>query len=123
MSHEDLDRLQDRTKQFTVSVIRFCEQFEDVRLLRRVIEQLTGAAGSVGSNHRAMRRARSRREFAAKLCIVVEESDESVFWLEVIEAIRPAAAGVTPLLTEAREIRAIFAKARATVREQDSSDS
>ena len=119
MNTEQLDQLEERTKQFTIRVIRFCEQLDGVRVLRRVIDQLTDAAGSVGSNHRAMRRARSRREFVAKLCVVVEESDECVFWLEVTAAIRPGAAGLEALLAESREIRAIFMKARATTRRPD----
>jgi four helix bundle protein len=60
-----------------------------------------------------MRRARSRREFAAKLQIVNEEVDECVYWLELVTR-RPAALPTAQVvLEEARELRAIFAKARA----------
>jgi four helix bundle protein len=114
---EGLDRLEDRTKKFTIDTIRLCIKLEALPGLRSVTWQLTDASGSVGSNHRAMRRARSDREFAAKLQIVNEEIDESVFWLEVVQAVYPDAADELPiLLSEGLELRSIFAKARSTNR-------
>jgi hypothetical protein len=56
------------------------------------------------------------REFAAKLHIVNEEVDECVYWLELITRHTPPPAPGLTLLREARELRAIFAKARATTR-------
>src|SRR5713101_512754 len=106
---EGIDQLEDRTKQFTIRSIRLCAKVEDLSGLRNAAYQLNSAAGSVGANHRAMRRARSNREFAAKLQIVCEESDESVFWLEVIEATcHQFNAEIVSLLSESRELRAIF---------------
>lgn len=116
MNIHDLDALENRTRQFVIRVIKFAAPLESSPGLRYVVQQLIDAAGSVGSNHRAMRRARSQREFMAKLCIVVEESDESVFWLEVIEGVRPSAPDLPGVLAEARALRAIFAKARSTTR-------
>jgi len=80
---ERLDRLEDRTKSFAIEVIKLCVQLERLPGLRQVAWQLTRAAGSVGSNHRAVRRARSAREFAAKLQIVNEEIDECVFGVKL----------------------------------------
>jgi len=81
--------------------------------------QLIDAAGSVGANHRAMRRARSSREFSAKLQIVNEEVDETVFWLEICQAVHPASASaIASALQEGIELRSIFAKARATMRQR-----
>jgi len=84
----------------------------------KVADQLAAAAGSVGANHRAMRRARSRREFSAKLQTVVEEADESVFWLEVSTTVCSDIDDAQRLLDEARQLRAIFVKARSTNRER-----
>jgi hypothetical protein len=61
------------------------------------------------------RRARSTREFAAKLQIVNEDVDEVVLWLEFVATLRSAIA-LGSCLQEARELRAIFAKARLTTR-------
>jgi four helix bundle protein len=112
----DLDLLEARTKQFTVDAITLSIDIEVLPGLRQLAWQFNDAAGSVGSNHGAMRRARSDNEFAAKLQIVNEEIDESVFWLEVAEAIYPGRLkDLPPLLKEAIELRSLFAAARSTM--------
>ncbi len=63
------------------------------------------ACTSVASNFRALCRARSEREKFAKLCIVVEEADETIFWLEMlIEAEFLVIESVDKILNEATEI-------------------
>jgi four helix bundle protein len=114
---EWIDKLEERTKQFAIRVMQLSAAVEKTSGFRDAASQLARAAGSVAANHRATRRARSAREFIAKLHIVCEESDETVLWLEVIEAGCPAHADSTgPLLVEARELRAIFNKSLATAR-------
>jgi four helix bundle protein len=77
--------------------------------------QLVRSATSVGANYRAACRARSRAEFAAKLGVVAEEADESVYWLELIsEGEILAETKVIDLLKEANELTAIFTSARRT---------
>jgi four helix bundle protein len=116
---EGLDQLEARTKQFAIQAIRLCARLEGVTGLRHVAWQLAAASSSVASNHRAMRRARSTREFAAKLQIVNEEVDETAHWLEIAEAILPAPdVELQSLLREAIELRSIFARARATLRDR-----
>ena len=110
------DELQDRTKRFAIDVIKFCSQLDGYRGLRRVADQLVDAAGSVAANHRAMRRARSPREFAAKTHIVLEEADESVLWLEIVDGVAPQVKGTQPLLNEATQLRNLFARTEATAR-------
>ena len=110
------DALEDRTQAFAHSAIDVSVALSTVPGLHKAADQLNQAATSVAANHRAMRRARSDREFAAKLQIVVEESDEAVFWLELAAQRSRPAVDVTPLLKEARELRAIFVKSRATTR-------
>ncbi len=111
-----IDALEQRTRQFTIEVIRYCRGLPRVPGVTKIADQLAAAAGSVGANHRAMRRARSRREFSAKLQTVVEEADEAVFWLEVATNTCQDAEDCRRLLDEAQQLRAIFAKARATNR-------
>jgi four helix bundle protein len=114
----DIAAFENRTQTFNVAIIKLCERLEPYLHLRTVMFQLSDAAGSVGSNHRAVRRARSDREFYAKLCIVSEETDECVYWLEVLEqTCRPWLRATTvELLTEARELRSMFSAARKTTR-------
>ncbi len=107
-----------------------CADLEARRGLRHVAWQLADAAGSVAANHRAMRRARSDREFAAKLQIVDEEVDESVLWFEIAIGVvdrlvagcespgRPSVdrGALLAGLREATELRAIFASAKRRLR-------
>jgi len=110
------DALQDRTQAFADAAIDETVIMETVAGLRNAAQQLNESATSVAANHRAMRRARSDREFAAKLQIVVEEIDESVLWLELSEKRARRAVDLAPLLAEARELRSIFAKSKSTTR-------
>ncbi len=82
---------------------------------RPIGNQLIRSGTSVGANSRAACRGRSKREFIAKLGIVVEEADETCYWLElIIEGQLLAANLVEPLLKEANEITAIMAASRKT---------
>lgn len=75
-----------------------------------ISKQILRSATSVAANYRATGRARSRAEFVSKLGIVVEEADETVFWLELLlRAELLSSAKLTPLMTEAKELLAIFA--------------
>ncbi|MEO6039323.1 MAG: four helix bundle protein [Saprospiraceae bacterium] len=73
-----------RTKKFSVDVYKFCESLPQTNMTRTVIYQLLKSSSSVAANWRAACRHRSQNEFFAKVCIVVEEADESEFWLEFI---------------------------------------
>jgi len=80
--------------------------------------QLADAATSVAANYRAACRGRSRAEFAAKIGVVLEECDESLFWLEICEEKRwGAERGRRTLLVEANELTAIFVQSSVTVRQ------
>ena len=73
-----------------------------------ISRQIIRSASSVAANYRAACRGRSRAEFIAKLGIVEEESDETVFWLEmIIEAGLFEQEKISPLLKEANEIVSI----------------
>ena len=94
----------DRTKRFAVDVIRLCRDLPQTLDAKRVGGQLIDASTSVAANYRAACRARSRPEFIAKLGIVLEESDESLFWLELmVDADLVTHARVQRLLKEADE--------------------
>jgi four helix bundle protein len=109
--------LRDRTKAFAVRVVYVYQALplkSDAQILGK---QLLRSGTAVAANYRAACRARSRAEFAAKIGIVVEEADESVFWLELlVESGIVPAARLNELLGEARELTAIFTASRETVR-------
>jgi four helix bundle protein len=73
-----------RTKQFAIDVVKLVEDLPSGRTGDVIGKQLLRAGTSVGANYRAACRARSRREFIAKMGIVEEEADEAQFWLDVL---------------------------------------
>ncbi len=115
---EWLDQLEARTKKFAVEAIRLGRELEEERLVpRTVVWQFIDCATSVAANHRASRHARSDKELTAKLGVVVEEADESAFWLELIaETASRRPETHASLLREAIELRTIFAKSLWTMR-------
>lgn len=113
------EELKARTKAFAVRVVhlfRALPRSEEGRVIGR---QLLRSASSVAANYRAVCRSRSRAEFAAKMGVVVEEADETVFWLEfVVDAGLMPENRLLPLLKEANELLAIFAASQRTVRKR-----
>jgi four helix bundle protein len=84
---------------------------------RMIGKQVLRAGTSVAANYRAAGRARSKAEFVAKMGVVVEEADETVFWLELlIDAGIVPRARMESLLSEANELLAIFSASHLTAR-------
>lgn len=82
--HEHKD-LKDRTKKFSIRVINLVKQLDNTLGDREIGRQLIRSGMSVGANTRAAFRGRSKKEFIAKLGIVIEEADESSFWMDMLE--------------------------------------
>src|SRR3977135_2378737 len=76
--------LKDRTKCFALTVIHLCRIVPTTQEGRIITRQLLRSATSVAANYRAVCRSRSRADFISKLGIVLEEADESLFWLELL---------------------------------------
>jgi four helix bundle protein len=77
------------------------------------------SASSVGANYRAASRAQSRKAFIAKLAIVEEEADESLFWLEMLEELAVGNPQVLQRLKgEADELVAIIVTSKKTAKEE-----
>lgn len=111
------EQLRDRTKKFALRIIRLFRSFPHSSETQVLGKQLLRSGTSVGANYRAAGRARSRAEFVSKIGIVVEEADETVFWLECLSE-----SGIVKkelldeLLSEANELVAIFAASQRTAR-------
>ncbi len=109
------EMLKTRTRDFCVRIIKMVDVLPKTTSGRTIASQLVRAATSVGANYRAVCRARSDAEFVSKLSIVVEESDECCFWLEIItESGMLDKKQVSALAKEADELTAIFASSRKT---------
>lgn len=106
-----------RTKQFALRIVklfRVLPRSPDAQVMGR---QLFRSVTSVAANYRAVCRARSSAEFLAKMGIVIEEADETVFWLELLTESGIVRAGqMEALLQEANELLAIFAASVQTAR-------
>ena len=110
------DQLKNRTKQFSLSILNLIEKMPNSMSTRVVINQIAKSATSVGANYRAVCRARSDKEFVAKLNIVLEEADETQFWQEIIEEMKWIyKTELDVLQKEANELVAIFVSTLKTV--------
>lgn len=106
-----------RTLKFGSDIIQFCGSLENTKASSVISYQIIKSATSVGANYRAACRARSGKEFYSKLCIVVEESDETDYWLELIKETKLSSdeSELTRLIQESLEITKIMSKARSSV--------
>jgi four helix bundle protein len=106
-----------RTKQFALRVVRLYRALPHQEEARVLGKQLLRSGTSVGANYRAACWARSKAEFIAKLGIVLEEADESVFWLELIaETGLVGPEKLQALVKEAEELTAIFVTSLRTAK-------
>ena len=118
---EFIAQMRKRTKAAAVSIINFmedtppCHYSSPLSVIRR---QIIRSATSVGANYRAACVARSGREFFAKLSIVVEEADETVYWLELLydSKIDIDRKAIVALGKEWRELTKIVSAARKSYR-------
>ena len=105
-----------RTKKFAVDIISLCDNLKATKAASVVSYQIIKSATSVGANYRAACRGRSKAEFYSKICIVVEEADETEYWLELILETNLSKNNheVIRLLKESNEITKILTKAKST---------
>ena len=78
------NELKQRTKNFSLMIIDPIEKLPNLISTKVVANQIVWSGTSVGANYRAVCRARSDREFVSKMNIVLEEADETLFWIEII---------------------------------------
>ncbi len=117
----DKEELKERTKKFAHRCVKLALSLPVTYLGNHIKGQLIRCGTSVASNYRAACIAHSKPSFVAKLSIVIEEADESEFWMEFIidEQLKPKHL-VQPLKNEANELTSIFITSRKTVQLKDS---
>ena len=105
-----------RTKKLAIDVIAFVETLKKNKAASVITYQVLKSATSTAANYRAACIARSKKEFHAKICIVAEEADETVFWLEVIQDAKLSSdeQELHRLLDESTQISKIVNKAKNT---------
>ena len=115
----DQEEMKVRTKEFAKQVINLCRQLPATQESRLIGNQFFRAGTSVGANYRAACRARSKADFISKLSIVLEETDESLYWLEILgenKIVNPNL--LTNLMREAKELMAIFISSLNTAKKR-----
>jgi four helix bundle protein len=113
MNEAELKR---RTKAFALRVLKPVDALPDSRSGRVLANRLGRSGTSVGANYREACHSRSAAEMNSKLAVVVEEADESGFWLELIEEHGLVTADkLKPLLKESDELTAIMVASRRTL--------
>ena len=111
------EELQARTKSFAIRIVNLFRALPHSPDAQTLGKQLLRAGTSVAANYRAVCRARSKAEFIAKIGIVVEEADETVFWIELLsETGIIAGERCGALLKEANELLAIFGSSLKTAK-------
>lgn len=111
------EEFKERTKAFALRVIRLCEALPKSRTADVIGRQLLRCGTSVGANYRAACRAKSNADFAAKMAIVEEECDESIYWMElIVEASLMDETKVSGLKAEANEILSMTVASIKTAR-------
>jgi len=112
------EQLLDRTKKFAVRTVQLFRSLSRAPEAQVLGKQLLRSATSVAANYRAACRSRSRAEFVSKIGVVVEEADETAFWIEFLsDAGIVKKERVGELLKEAQGLTAIFTASRHTAKQ------
>jgi len=113
-------QLQKRTKEFAVDIINLSKLLPNNSIGWTVTNQIIRSGTSVGANYRAVCRAKSDRDFISKMETVIEEADETLFWLEIIEEAKIINENIEikRLQKEADELVAIFVSSAKTVKKR-----
>lgn len=103
------EELKTRTKKFGLRIIKLVDFLPNRKIGDVIGRQILRSATSVGANYRAACRSRSKAEFISKINIVLEEADETLYWLELIEESELInKEKLADLTVEAKELVAIF---------------
>ena len=114
---KDIRQLQDRTKRFAISIIRLSSELPKTDVARTIGRQLVRSGTSVAANYRAACRARSSADFISKISIVLEETDETLFWLELLGEASVIQSTISDAVrAECEELLRIFAASLATAK-------
>ena len=113
--------LKQRTMRFAVRLLKFADALPGKPSGRAIANQVARSGTSVAANYRAALRAKSRADFINKITTVLEEADETTFWIELTElAGLLSAKRLGALRTEAEELTKIFNATRMTARNHNS---
>ncbi len=109
----------ERNKLFVLDIVSLCDKFPKTNAFNIFSKQLIRSSSSIGANYRAACRAKSDADFINKLKIVEEDTDESIYFLELLKELDSEnSETINKLLTEANELLAIYIASIKTTRER-----
>ncbi len=108
-NHEFGKMMEIRTRKFAISIIDLSSSLTYSYENNVIKNQITKSGTSIGANYREANRARSKADFLNKIKICESETNETMYWLEVIVDLKyPDMGKITPLMCEANELLALF---------------
>jgi four helix bundle protein len=111
------ERMRQRTKQFALEIVKFYKNLPRSAEARILGRQVLRSGTSVAANYRAVCRAKSSADFISKMGTVVEETDETMLWLELLgETVVPSDDKLKKLKLETNELLRIFSCSLSTAR-------
>jgi four helix bundle protein len=118
MYSEFADNLKNRTKQLAIDTLMVLENVQFSNVTSVLIKQLTKSATSIGANYRSALRGKSKADFVSKLSVVIEEADETLYWLELLfETKKISQSDYENLHKETNEILMIMSKTKSSTLE------
>ena len=118
------DELKNRTKAFAIEVVKLSELLPNKQIGWTITNQIIRSGTSVAANYRAVCRAKSDKDFISKMETVIEEADETLFWLELIGDLNLITnKELSDLSKEANELIAIFVSSVKTIKKRINSKS
>jgi four helix bundle protein len=113
------EKLRERTMNMAVEVRDLLKSKEISSIDKSIMQQIIRSSSSVAANYRSATRGRSDAEFYSKLCIVVEECDETKFWLDFLVRIKVLNESETTVLRdEVEQLIKLFSSIRRTMKEK-----
>ena len=111
------ERIRERTLNMAVGIHELLKATKVSPITRPIVNQIIRSSSSVASNYRAATRSRSDAEFYSKICIVVEEIDETQFWLEYLSRINlDGIKENKKLFEEVKELVKLFTAIKSTMK-------
>lgn len=118
------NQLKNRTKEFAIEIVKLSELLPNKQIGWTITNQIIRSGTSVAANYRAVCRAKSDKDFISKMETVIEEADETLFWLELINELDLITnKDFSDLQKEANELIAIFVSSVKTVKNRLNSKS
>lgn len=113
------EQIRERTMNLSVSVRELLISTEIKPIDRSIVNQLIRSSSSIAANYRSATRGRSDAEFFSKICIVVEESDETLFWIDYLIRLNVIDLKETqPLRNELEQLVRLFSTIKKTMKEK-----